>query len=90
MKHQGPGNDRVLFSGLERSVLLRFSQYMMTPGKMLCFSGPDLARHRRALHALAARKFLEKDDFKGGYSLTIAGFRIMARLVQEMKKTSGK
>lgn len=88
MIQQGPENERVLFSGLEKSVLLRFSQYLMTPGKMLCFSGPDLARHRRALQALAERKFLEKEDFKGGYSLTQAGFRTMALLVQEISLKS--
>lgn len=90
MKLQGPQDARAQFSGLEKSVLLRFGQYLMTPGKMLCFSGPDLARHRRALRALAARKILEKDDFKGGYSLTLAGFRMMSRLVQEMNPVRGK
>jgi len=49
----------------------------MTPGQMLCFSGPDLERDAPALEQLADRKFLVKEKFRGGYSLTTAGFAAM-------------
>ena len=49
----------------------------MTPGKMLCFSGPDLDRYRADLNRMTDKKLLVKDKFKGGYSLTRAGFLAM-------------
>lgn len=49
----------------------------MTPGKMLCFSGPDLERFRSSLNEMTDKKLLVKEKFKGGYSLTRAGFAAM-------------
>jgi len=49
----------------------------MTPGQMLCFSGPNLERDTAALHQLTDKKLLVKEKFKGGFSLTQAGFAAM-------------
>ena len=49
----------------------------MTPGKMLCFSGPDLERYAADLNCLADKKLLVREKFKGGYSLTKGGFAAM-------------
>ena len=49
----------------------------MTPGRMLCFSGPNLERDTAALELLADKKLLVKESFTGGYSLTEAGFAVM-------------
>ena len=58
-------------------MLQTFRQYLMTPGKMLCFSGPDLAKYEAALHSMSERDLLCKEKFEGGYSLTDAGFAAM-------------
>jgi hypothetical protein len=49
---------------------------------MLCFFGPDLERNKAALQRLTERDLLVKEQFKGAYSLTRAGFEAM--------KTCGK
>jgi len=49
----------------------------MTAGKMLCFSGPDLERYSADLNRMTDKKLLVKEKFKGGYSLTTAGFEAM-------------
>ena len=49
----------------------------MTPGQMLCFFGPDLERHKKALQAMTDKDLLVKEQFKGAYSLTQAGFEAM-------------
>ena len=54
-----------------------FRQFLVTPGKMLCFFGPDLERHRPALLKLTEKDLLVKEQFKGAYSLTYAGFEAM-------------
>jgi hypothetical protein len=56
----------MLFSKLEKSEFQKFRQFMMTPGQMLCFSGPDLDRHRSALHALIEKNLLDQEQFKRG------------------------
>ena len=61
----------------EQRVLQTFHQYLMTPGKMLCFSGPDLERYAADLNCLADKKLLVREKFKGGYSLTKGGFAAM-------------
>ena len=66
-----------MLSKPERRVLLTFREYLMSPGRMLCFSGPDLERDRPALQLLSEKKLLEKERFKGAYSLTRAGFAAM-------------
>ena len=49
----------------------------MTPGQMLCFSGPNLEQDEATLELLTERELLVKEKFKGGYSLTPAGFKFM-------------
>ncbi len=67
----------IVLSKAELRVLSTFREYLMAPGRMLCFSGPNLERDRKALEALSEKKLLEKERFKGGYSLTQAGFAAM-------------
>jgi hypothetical protein len=59
-----------------------FRQFLLTPGKMLCFFGTDLERNKAALQRLTDRDLLVKEQFKGAYSLTREGFEAM--------KTCGK
>lgn len=61
----------------EQRVLQTFHQYLMTPGKMLCFSGPSLERYASDLNRLTDKKLLVREKFKGGYSLTRGGFAAM-------------
>ncbi|MEM1304654.1 MAG: hypothetical protein AAGG46_07140 [Planctomycetota bacterium] len=61
----------------EQRVLKTFRRFMMTPSRMLCFSGPDLERHRAGLKRLTDRDFLVAETFRGGYSLTREGFDAM-------------
>lgn len=58
-------------------MLLTFRQYLMTPGKMLCFSGPNLERYAAELNRMTDKKLLVKERFKGAYSLTRSGFAAM-------------
>lgn len=61
----------------ERRVLRTFRQYRILPGKMLCFNGQSLKANRPALEQLAKKELIVKEQFKGGYSLTQAGFAAM-------------
>ena len=49
----------------------------MSPGQMLCFNGPDLKQDNATLERLIDKELLVKEGFKGGYSLTRAGFAAM-------------
>ena len=49
----------------------------MTPGQMLCFYGPNLEKYRNALRELTEKDMIIKEGFKGGYSLTPAGYEAM-------------
>ena len=66
-----------MLSKAEQRVLSTFRDYLMAPGRMLCFSGPNLERDRPALELLSNKKLLEKERFRGAYSLTPAGFAAM-------------
>jgi hypothetical protein len=66
-----------LLSPSEKNALLTFRQYLITPGKMLCFYGPDLEKHKSALQQLADKDLLVTEKFNGAYSLTHAGFEAM-------------
>ena len=66
-----------MYSQLEVSVLRRFRQFLMTPGQMLCFYGPDLDKFKAALQAMTKKQLLVKERLKGAYSLTPAGFEAM-------------
>jgi hypothetical protein len=61
----------------EKTVLRTFKQYLLTPGKMFCFFGPNLQKHKAALQQLTDKNLLVKEHFKGAYSLTRAGFEAM-------------
>ncbi len=69
--------ERDLLSPSEKTVLRTFRQYLATPGKMLCFFGPNLEKHRAAIQQLTKKDLLVKEQFKGAYSLTHAGFEAM-------------
>ena len=49
----------------------------MTPNRMLCFSGPTLDQNKAALKSLTEKNLLAEATFRGGYSLTQAGFDVM-------------
>ena len=66
-----------MLSPSEKTVLLTFREYLVNPGEMLCFSGPDLEKHESALMQLTKKDFLVKEHFKGAYFLTDAGFEAM-------------
>lgn len=72
----------------EKTVLRKFREFLMTPGQMLCFCGPDLERHRKALRSLTEKDLLEQENFKGAYSLTPAGFRMMKSCAAESSSKS--
>jgi len=61
----------------EKKVLRTFRQYLMDPGRMLCFTGPMLATHQNSLTKLVKREYLVPETFQGAYSLTPAGFEAM-------------
>ena len=69
--------ERMLLSTSEQRVLLTFQQFLMTPGQMLCFYGPDLKRHKGTLRQMTGKGLLVEEAFRGGYSLTEAGFAAM-------------
>ncbi len=66
-----------MLSPSEISVLRTFRKFLMTQGEILCFFGADLERHKAALQKLINRDMLVKEQFKGAYSLTRAGFVAM-------------
>jgi hypothetical protein len=68
-----------MLSNPERRVLAVFRQYLVSPGQMLCFNGPQLASCKPALRHLSDKGFVVKEEFKGGYSLTCAGFAAMKK-----------
>lgn len=61
----------------EAAVLDTFAEYLMPPEQMLCLVNADLPEVRRALHHMVGRGWLTVQNFKGGYSLTVEGFRAM-------------
>jgi hypothetical protein len=61
----------------QQSALGIFRKFQMTTGKMLCFSGPDLATFHDALDQLTVKGLLEGEMPRGSYSLTETGFAAM-------------
>ncbi len=61
----------------EQRVLQTFRRFLVAPGQMLCFNGPNLSQHQAALQRLTDKELLIKEQFKGAYSLTQAGFVAM-------------
>ena len=66
-----------MLSTSEQRVLRTFKQFLITPGQMLCFYGPNLELSNAALELLIDKDLLVKEKFKDGYSLTRAGFAAM-------------
>lgn len=61
----------------EQRVLQTFRKFRVPAGKMLCFYGATLKRHKAALRQLTDKEMLIKEQFEGGYSLTATGFAAM-------------
>ena len=68
---------RILLSTSEQHVLRTFRRFLITPGQILCFGGPNLKQDKATLELLTDKELLVKEKFKGGYSLTQAGFAAM-------------
>lgn len=66
-----------MLSPSEQRVLEEFRHFLMTPGKMLCFSGPNLDRFAADLNRMVDKKLLVRESFKGAFSLTKAGYAVM-------------
>lgn len=64
----------------EAKVLEIFRRYLMTAGKMLCLSAPEIELHNGSLSNMVQTGLLEVESFKGSYSLTDAGFQAMNNL----------
>jgi hypothetical protein len=64
----------------EHSVLDVFRNYLMTPGKMLCFSSAVFPSLRGSLDAMASKGLLVEEKPAGSYSLTPAGFNAMNKV----------
>ena len=76
-KSQEPDNSHSPLSREEHSILSVFRNYLMTPGKMLCFSSSNLEASTVPLAQLTDKGLLVAESFRGGYSLTEAGFAAM-------------
>jgi hypothetical protein len=61
----------------QKSALAVFRDYLIEPGQMLCFHGQLLDDNRDSLRCLTEQGLLSKERFKGGYTLTKAGFAAM-------------
>ena len=66
-----------MLSTSEHRVLRTFQRFLVTPGQMLCFYGPNLEQDKATLELMTGKELLVKEKFKGGYSLTQAGFAAM-------------
>lgn len=66
-----------MLSKTDLAVLDVFRRYLVAPGEMLCFHGKWFDEHSGSLHHLTVEKLLTREQFKGGYSLTKAGFAAM-------------
>ena len=64
----------------EQRVLRTFQRFLMSPGQMLCFSGPSLKQNKATLTQLTDKEMLVEESFKGGYSLTKTGFAAMKEI----------
>lgn len=66
-------------SAEECAVLKVFRTYLMTPGRMLCFTNTDLVTMEKPLAELTTKGFLMAENVRGRYSLTSKGFAEMKR-----------
>lgn len=49
----------------------------MSPGKMLCFTSVELDAKKSAFDSLVDKRYLTREKFAGGYSLTSRGYQRM-------------
>ena len=70
-------SDELVLTPAERAALQTFEQYLATPQQMICFFGPTLEKHGTALDKLTKKDLLVKENFKGAWSLTVAGYEAM-------------
>lgn len=61
----------------EERVLSIFRQFLVGPGEMLCLNAPQVKTYSSAIKQLIEKGFLQRETFKGGYSLTREGFSAM-------------
>lgn len=61
----------------EVRALDEFEIFMMKPNQMLCFSGPGLEKHNKALETLSDKNLLFREKPHGAYSLTEEGYSAM-------------
>src|SRR5438874_12452808 len=73
-------DQRMMFSKADLAVFDVFRGYLVTAGEMLCFHGNWFDEHKESLRHLTAEKLLTQEQFKGGYSLTRAGFAALQRV----------
>jgi len=66
-----------MLSSAEKRVMKTFRTFYMEPGEMLCFNGPDLTNKTPALDSLVAKRYLIREKFVGGFSLTRSGYAEM-------------
>lgn len=75
--------DELVLTAAERAALRTFKQYLATPEQMICFFGPTLQKHGTALDKLTKKDLLVKENFKGAWSLTVAGYEAMKTCSEE-------
>ena len=66
-----------MLSAKEQALMAVFRQYLATPRNMICLDDTMVQKHKVALRGLVEQRFLLKERFEGGYSLTQAGFAAM-------------
>ena len=69
--------EEIVLTTAEQRVMRTFRRFLMTPGQMHCFYGPNLKQNLTTLERLTDREFLVKEKFQGGYSLTLEGYAAM-------------
>lgn len=69
--------ERTLLSTHEKRIFRTFREYLVAPGEMLCFSGQNFEQDKVTLELMSDKDLLDREAFKGGYSLTRAGFSAM-------------
>lgn len=74
-----PSHQESALSKAEQSLLAVFRKFRVGQGEMLCFFGPTLDKHRRALASLTDQGMLVKERFRGGYALTPSGYAASRR-----------
>ena len=69
--------EQFVLTPAERAALRAFQKFLATPEQMICFFGPTLEKHGAALERLTKKHLLVKENFKGAWSLTVAGYQAM-------------